>query len=175
MKLLSLWVKYHAKYVHPRDIYVLDDGSTDDCTYGLSPDVAVIEMPKRDLNSSHSYDVKHIEGYGSQLFAHTVLLAGYPCYISLDVDEILIADPGRYPQGLRQLVSQFVASEDVPYKQALGKDILHVSSGNPSRYTEDPLRWDRPILAQRSFWVNNTVYDKIIMSKIPIRYMKGKH
>lgn len=175
-EMLPLWLRYYTQHVSLRDIYILDDRSTDGSLKDVNPDINIILMPAYNNKSmSHEYDVRYVESYGTQFFAFTLLLAGYKCYISVDVDELLVVDPEKYPGGLQELIREFIVKDGVAYLRATGRDLLHVSVAPRAFQKEPSLIFNKPILAQRSYWINNTMYDKAFMSKIPIRYVKGKH
>jgi hypothetical protein len=178
--MLPLWLNYYLKHISPRDVYILDDNSTDDSLKALPDGINIIPLPLRawegqgSKGGGHSYDVLHVEGAGSQLFGYAALLAGYKCYISVDVDEILLVDPDAYPAGLRVYIDNFLLDKKAFYMKAVGKDLVHISSGNKLNI-EARLDWHRPIMEQRGYWAANNVYDKILISKVPLRYAKGKH
>lgn len=174
--LLPIWLEYLSRHVDPRDVYVLDDHSTDGSLDNLQRVANVIPIPSRNRSgTNHEYDVWFVESQGSQFFALSALSAGYRCVIALDVDEVLLVDPYLYPGGLKDLISDFLMDDNRPYVKAVGRDLLHVSIAYRSSHIEAGIDLNKPILQQRAYWINNTMYDKIVITKVPVRYIKGKH
>ena len=104
-----------------------------------------------------------------------LLRAGYHSVLFTDVDELVAANPIKYPRGLRGFLDSFVKSED-EYFRFTGYELCHLAFGNGSVETQEPpLNWSRSVLAQRGFYVRDRTYDKPLLVKVPISWKPGFH
>jgi hypothetical protein len=174
-KYLRVWLRHISTGVALSDVWILDDGSTDvDVASVVHPNISVLNFPRRQDNFV-VFDHEHLVANGVQLFAYHLLALGYPCYIYSDVDELLVPNPLRYPHGLRQYLRVFMSNKSAAFSRALGRDILHASARNMKDQQEPPLNWSASIFSQRHYWLGHRWYDKILISKIPLRYTMGFH
>lgn len=62
------------------------------------------------------------------------------------------------------------------HTRVTGVELGHISYGNSKPESkEPPLDWNKSILAQRSFYALDRVYNKPLLSKLPMAYRPGFH
>jgi len=152
---LPKWLAYYKQFFKPEDIYVLDHQSTDGSTDNL--DVNVIKVTN-DVAVDHTWIVKTIQDQQRKL------LEKYRCVLFAESDEIV------YPlyETLNQYIDRFLDSDD-DYVTCIGHEMMQ------DLKTEKPLGVDDPILANRKHWFRYALYDKTLLSKVPINWEWGFH
>lgn len=157
---LERWCAYYAHQFGEHNVYVLDNGTTDD---------SVIKARTRWPNINFvSFDTKSSCDW--QLITNTakcfqrVLLRAYYAVIYGDVDEFLITGSD---ENLRDFCLKFLSSHDDCIKsegwgvvQRIG---IEQEIGNQGLLESRDLAWRAPR------------YDKISLSKIPLDWSKGSH
>jgi hypothetical protein len=110
-----------------------------------------------------------------QLYQDRLLRAGYACVLFTDTDEMVVPNPMKYPQGLKQYLSNFVASK-LPYIRVDAYELGHMSYGNGTLESQEKkLDWNRPILQQRKYYVKDPKYNKLLLTKTKLAYRPGFH
>lgn len=158
---LPIWMRYYKQYFNAADIFVLDNGSDDASTSGL--DVEVHSAPT-DLYCDHFVLLKLVQNFTEYLL-HT---RGYSRVLFTEVDEIVVPDPAKYPEGLQQYIQKFVADKRGCAK-VVGYHIWHNVSAeaayNPAV----------PILAQRRYYRRDQGYDKPLLVDKALQWAVGFH
>lgn len=183
--LLDVWLRYNNRHFGS-DVFVL-------CHYFDSVDYNLLYpgidgMRKRGY---HFHDLNIFDDNGFPLFFQIqsvdlyhrrLLRLGFKCVIFSDIDEIIIADPERFPQGLRQYLSHFVFNvSHVESYRAIGKMIAHIyetengHSAKDSDIIEKDIDWSKPLLSQRSYWGSIPQYNKPVLTTVPTRRKPGFH
>ncbi|MEX3106032.1 glycosyltransferase family 2 protein [Streptomyces sp. ST1015] len=150
---LPLWLRHYSRSFDPADIHVLDHGSTDGSTDGDGFVRVPVDHPWVDVlwlrDTVQAYQHRLMERYDAVLYA--------------DVDEIVVPDPraGTLADCLDRLRD--------PVVRCTGYEVVHQPG------TEPPLDPDRPVLAQRTRWFRNPLYDKPALARIPLTYGPGWH
>jgi hypothetical protein len=150
---LPIWLRYYSRFFDPRDIYVLDNDSTDGSTMGDG----FVRIPVSHDAVDHTWMVRTIEQHQHEL------LEQYDAVLVTDVDEFVAPAPewgtlGEYLAGFRE---EFV--------NCLGYEVLHMVDREGSF---DPAR---PVLDQRGYWFANSGYDKPAAATEPMRWDPGFH
>lgn len=150
---LPIWLRYYSRFFASRDIYVLDNETTDGSTHrrgfqriGVSHDTV-----------DHEWMVRTIEHYQREL------LTRYDVVVVTDVDEIIVVGPGRGDLG------SYLDWFDEEWVNCLGYELIHMKDREPA------LRLDRPILRQRHYWYVNGAYDKAAIATVPMDWKPGFH
>ena len=157
---LPIWLKYYSRWFNDSDIYVIDDHSSDgSITRAL--EVTAFNLWMAELTETFTDHIK-IEQIK---LAVRDLLESYACVIYCDPDELLIADPEKYPEGLGQYIAAFVHSEK-QFIEATSRSVMHFAY-------EDAIDLERPILEQRDFWFKELYYDKPILTKLVLNWALG--
>lgn len=111
-----------------------------------------------------------------QLWQDRFFRAGYKCVLFSDTDEIVVPNPQKYPQGLKQYLDWFVANKDMDFSRVVAFEIAHISYGNGSESSQEPaFDWSRSVLSQRKYAYKDGRYDKPLLTKRRLFYKPGFH
>lgn len=97
------------------------------------------------------------------------LLDTHTAVLFAEADELLTPDASG-SGGLAAYVDAFVADSAAHAVRCVGYELHHDSFAG-----EPPLDAARPILAQRRRWHRNTLYDKVLLTKMPLTWSLGFH
>ncbi len=157
-EMLPRWVDYYGRELGLGSLIVLDDnsvdGSTDDlpCTlYRLPP-----EPWKQRWAKTRARMVNGMAG---------ALLACNDVVVFTDVDEFLVADPGKYA-GLRDYLAH---RSDVPIIAPLALEVMHHVGSEP------PLDPCRPLLQQRRYVKFAPGMCKPLVKRVPVPWEPAFH
>jgi len=153
---LPIWVKHFSKFFEQQDIYVLDHQSSDGCTDGLQCNVIQVE---NHLAFDHQWLCNTIQNFQSHL------LNNYNAVIFSEVDELIYSIGGL---NLTEYITEFIHSE-APYITCVGYEVFH------DMKNEKPYKIDKPLFSQRKNWFKHALYDKTLLTKIPLNYQWGFH
>ena len=103
------------------------------------------------------YRVKVISEYQKKL------LQRFDWVVFVDVDEFLVPDPDKY-SGLDDFINKAWGS----YIYCTGREILQEEE-------EKPIDWNKPILAQRTYWWPHIACYKPAISQVELDYANGFH
>jgi hypothetical protein len=155
--MLPLWLRYYGRYFDPDDLYVLDHASTDGSTVDLHRNCRVVAV-HHEASFDHQWLKSTVETF------QEFLLGSYDTVLFAEVDELVVADPRKY-SGLDSYVDLLPPSSAA---RCVGFDVVHQPE-------EAPLRFDAPVLAQRRYWKASLLYNKRLLSRIPLRWSDGFH
>jgi hypothetical protein len=150
---LPIWLGYYSRFFDPRDIYVLDNETTD----GSTSRDGFVRIPVAQDRVNHTWMVRTIEELQHDL------LGRYDVVVVTDVDEIIAPTPALGSLG------KYLDRFDEEWVNCLGYELLHL------RNSEPPLALDRPILHQRRCWYFNGAYDKAALATVPMQWRPGFH
>jgi Glycosyl transferase family 2 len=150
---LPIWLEYHSRFFRPEDIYVLDNDSTDGSTDGNG--FVRIPAPRDRVDA--------VWTAGTIGALQHELLESYDVVLVCDVDEIVAPVPEWGTLG------EYLDHFDEGWVNALCYEMLHMKDREP------PLRLDRPILDQRSYWFSNDAYNKAVVTTAPMEWRPGLH
>lgn len=150
---LPLWLAYYSQFFVPKDIYVLDNGTTDGSIDREGFNRILIASEKVDWGW-HRDKIQQLQ--------HD-LIERYEIVLCTDVDEIVAPDQrrGTLADYLDNFTDEFV--------NCTGYELIHMKD------TEAPIDLNRPILEQRSHWFPNPVYGKPLLARIPMQWHGGFH
>lgn len=152
--LLPVWVRHYSRQVGADQCYVIDHGSS--APLAVDSGVNVLRIPR----SPHD-DLRRAAFIGDFIAA---ALRYYDWVLYTDVDELLLADPGRHPN-----LPAYCGSLDIDTVTAIGFDIQQVPE------TEAALETTRAIGAQRQ-WVRFTsAMCKPVLTRVPLVWSPGFH
>ena len=150
---LPIWCSYYGAEFGPEHCYIIDHGSDDGSTSGLS-DFNVIRIPRSPKDNDRR--TRFVSQFCSSL------LEWYDLFVHTDVDEILV------PVKARTLLSYLLSSE-VTTMSAYGLDIHHDPSTEPEICLHKPISWQRR-------WVRfSSSMCKVVASSSPITWSAGFH
>jgi len=157
---LPIWLQYYSRCFASRDIYVYDHGSTDGsvaaarkrCAFQLS----VVGHP---VFNDFPWYTAFIQR------AQRELLESYDVVVFAEADEIL-----WHPSGLGRYLHAFERGADQrDAVRATGWSLWH------DRTHEPDLDLSRSIVSQRRYLVRDLLYDKALITRVPLTYGFGFH
>src|SRR4051794_15749244 len=86
---LPLWLSHYGRFFEPKDLYVLDHGTTDGSTSGLAGVCTVISV-HRETSFDHAWLRSTVERFQS------FLLQSYETVLFAEADELIVTDPDRH-------------------------------------------------------------------------------
>jgi hypothetical protein len=146
---LPLWLTYYSRRVDA--LFVLDHESDDGSTEGLPCRVVRVS------NGGRCFD--HAWLCATATTFQTWLLQSYEQVIYSDVDEFLC-----HPDGL----GAFLAGHRGSSARARGYHLVQDDQ-------EAPYEPTRPIMEQRATWRPDPLYDKSLVSRVPLKWDLGFH
>jgi hypothetical protein len=152
---LPIWRRYYGAIFGPENCHIVDHGSDDGSTEGLT-DFNIIKLPRSPMDDERR--ARFLSGFCSNL------LERYGAVIYVDVDEIIVADPGRYASLL-----DYIAIRPGPVISAYGFDIFQ------DLKTENPLDLTRSILGQRQWMRFSSPMCKPLLAYQPLNWSPGFH
>lgn len=154
-KNLPRWISYYSSQLGLKNLYLLDNESSDD---SVKSDLgcSIVRVPRSDGFS----DTKRARFVSSFVAG---LLNYYDVVIYSDCDEFLIANPNKY-SGLRE----FFEKNPAPYFTCLGMNLIHIRNVEPS------LGSGR-VLSQRRHVVFSHAMCKTLATRVPINWAGGFH
>lgn len=154
--ILPIWLKHYRQTFSDEDIYVLDHETKDGSTTNTGVNVIPI------FNSEagrHYWLVEQAQKFQAEL------LEKYEVVIYTDADEIIYSNRDG---SLLDALEDF-RNSDRQYVNVIGYESVHIMD------EEKPLDLSKPIIAQRQKWSREPVYDKPLLTKIPLAYSVGFH
>ena len=152
---LPKWISYYKQFFKPEDIYVLDHQSTDGSTDNL--DVNVVKVTN-DVAVDHQWLKNTVESFQKKL------LETYKAVLFTESDEFVYC----LHKPLNEYIQDFLASEH-EFVTCVGYEMVQDLAN------EKPLADDEPIMPNRNNWVRYPMYDKSLLSKIPLDWAWGFH
>lgn len=153
---LPIWIKHYKKYFNTEDIFVLDHQSTDGSTSNL--DVNVIPVIN-ELAFDHQWLVETIQNQ------QVKLLEEYECVLFAESDELIYT----IHKPLNEVITEFVNDDSVTHQTCLGMELVEKIGEEKSLEPTDE------IFQHRNYWYRHTLYDKTLLSKIPLKWIWGFH
>ena len=152
---LAIWLRHYGHHVGLENCFVVDHGSDDGSTKGLSG-CNVVRVPRS------TYD-PHVQLTFNSKFCSS-LLSWYDWVIYSDVDEILLPDPDVAPT-LREYCGLSIPG----VVTAIGLNVQHVPD------IEGTIDLSRPITLQRSWAFASSSMCKPLLISRDIRWPGGSH
>ena len=153
---LPVWLRYYRRHFASHNIYVLDHESTDGSTSGLAVKVVPVHNPVYNDNGWVVETAKKMQ---------TELLEKYEFVLFSHPDEIVIADPKRYPGGL----SEYIDRNGAPVVRCDGRGVVQNLSA------EEALDWVHPVFQQRRWWYRDFHDCKPLLASQPLNWTWGFH
>lgn len=156
---LDMWCSYYSKHVSEENLYVLDNNTTDDSIKNTTkrwPKIHVVNIQNRDA-FDYTWMTNTVKTF------QRALLRAYEAVIFSDSDEFLMPILGD----LRQYCDDFLKSER-QYVRAEGWGVVHQIDSEPE------IDLNRP-LSNRNSMFRAPMYDKTLISKVPLEWARGFH
>jgi len=152
---LPRWVEHHLNYFDPKDIYILDHGSTDDSLSLIKKaPINVINIPRNEHAHDPSSRTRYVSDFVNSKLTNYAIV-GY-----VDADELLVYDESQ--------IQEFYESE-FQSLNAIGFDVLHDEG------TEPGLTAGNFVSLQRKYLKFNLSLCKPIFVKSPVNWTPGFH
>ena len=148
-----IWLRYYSQFSRPEEIFILDHETTDGSTDGEG----FTRIPVTREHFSHEWQVGEVEALQREL------LETHDIVVAVDVDELIVPSPSMGDLG------SYLDRFDEPFVSCLGYEIVHLPDREPAF---DP---SRPVLEQRRYWSENSVYNKSSIATEPSRWVPGFH
>jgi hypothetical protein len=156
---LPLWVNYYKQFFASSDIIVLDHESNDGSTQNLD---VTIETVTNNVVFDHNWLLDTVKKKQVELFEH------YDVVVFAEVDEILYGLTAPLNEIIKTFYEsdhQYITAHSNEIKQNLSDKTLlveeHIKPGN--------------LISQRKYWFHCVHYDKSLISKKPLNWVKGFH
>jgi glycosyltransferase involved in cell wall biosynthesis len=153
-----LWLKYYKKHFDNKDIFILDDNSTDNSTENL--DVNINKLNKHDCSWDHYWLARAVYRFQSELLKRF----RYDVVLFTEIDEFVAVNPD-YNYSL----SEFIENMDEDFVRCSGWNVIH----NVEK--ESPLDLTKNIMAQRQYGAHAEQFSKCLISKVPLAWGMGFH
>lgn len=152
---LPIWIDHYNKSVPEKNIYVIDDGSSDGSTSNLG-NINLIQLPRQPFS-----DVRRTELVSN--FCSNLLL-WYDVVIYTDVDELLVPDPD-------------IALDLQEYCDKMKKDVVTAIGLNVIQTEEEisPPPYQKPLLQCRRYVRFVYAMCKPVISRVPIKWSPRFH
>lgn len=152
---LDIWLRHYKRFFDNEDIYVVDHQSDDGSTEGLDVNVKRIY---NEVSCDWNWLVEQAEEF------QQTLLQKYECVIYSDTDEMIYS----HEMDLKEVVEEFLNSEMTAIK-CVGYEIIQ------DLEKESPLKEGDSIIKNRNYWFRRFLYDKTLISKVPLKWGAGFH
>jgi len=153
---LPIWLKHYQKYFDNSDIYVLNHESTDGSITGLDVNVINVFNP---VTFDHMWLLKTVQDMQRDL------LEKYECVLFAESDEIIYSTD----LSLSTYIDAFLKDTSCQYRRVTGYEVKHNVGSEPD------LIGNTNILKDRNYWFRYTMYDKTLLSKVPLTWHVGFH
>ncbi len=152
--MLLYWERFYGALVGYENLYVLNNGSTDDSCARLNPATNVINMPE--------VKVDHVAFAQSHSHFQRFLLMRYKWVIKVDTDELLAVEGG--------LLERLATLPSGTYEPEMALEPVH------DKHNEPPFRFDGPVCTQRQHFVMGTHgLIRPLISSVPTTWTPGNH
>lgn len=153
---LPIWIKHYKKYFDVDDIYVLDHQSTDGSTDNL--DVKVVKVVN-ELAFDHQWLVDTVQNQ------QVKLLEEYECVLFAESDELVYTTQ----KPLNLVIEDFINDKEVTHQTCTAFEIIEKIGEEKSLEVGDE------ILEHRNYWFTDFMYNKTLLSKVPLHWVWGFH
>lgn len=163
-KFLNLWYRYYSRFFLDRDIYIIDNESTDGSIEKFR--LKHIQVNVSTVKTPYVYDegvlTQAVIDKQFELFTHL----NYDVVVYTDIDEFIIPDPSRW-KDLRNYIEKIMEERE------------HIGTHGYEIYqdkNEPSLNFDsNQILNQRNWWCECDFYKKPLITRIPVEWGWGFH
>lgn len=153
---LPIWLKHYKKFFQNEDIYILDHQTEDESTNDLDVNVTVIH---NDVVFDHEWLLATVKNFQAKL------LEKYEVVVFAECDELIYSPTFN----LNTLIDKFIEDSTQDYLTCKGFELMQDID------TEGPLANNEEIIKHRNHWFKFPLYDKTLISKIPISWTIGFH
>jgi hypothetical protein len=153
---LPIWLKHYKKFFSNEDIFILDHQSNDGSTENL--DVNVIPVIN-ELAFDHQWLVNVVQDFQKHL------LQEYESVLFAESDELVYSLDGD----LNGLINHFSSDPNIEFLSCHSHEVIQ------DLENEIPISKTDEILKHRNNWFHWGMYDKTLLTKVPLHYEWGFH
>ena len=153
---LPIWLKHYKKFFSKEDIYVLDHQSSDGSTNNLDINKEIVI---NDLAFDHQWLVNTVQDYQRKL------LDRYNSVLFAEVDELIYT----LDRPLNETIDLFNQNELCQVQTCKAREVKEIIG------TEKPLQPGDEIFKHRNYWFEFPMYNKTLLSKVPLNWQFGFH
>lgn len=159
---LPHWVEYYGKQLGYKNLFILDHDSSRLTGLAHAEVKGCTVVPvHRSLSFDHQWLKTTVERF--QAF----LLQSYQTVLFAEADEFLLT---THAGGLEGLMNDDWSAYGSPScVRACGYNVVHYTA------EEEPMRFDRPLLAQRKWWHPSRLYSKTLIARHRLSFLAGFH
>ena len=151
---IDVWLRHYTRYFD--DIYIFNIGFNNILDkYKNKYKFTEIKVEK-DFEYKAPYVLDIIEA------KYKEYLKDFQWVMYSDIDEIILPNPALYTS-----FEHYIQEMKQPYLYCHGFEVLHEQ--------EPEIIWDRPLLMQREYWLRQPVYDKPLLTSVPLKHVEGLH
>lgn len=160
MVILELWLRYYTRYFEKVFVWGFNFKSAN-------------WSKIRELQVNYNFDFEILEEYKGDkidgtpsVFLEAImdkqveLLKDYRWVLFVNIDEILIPQKGNLRQLMKKSNDYFIPCETY--------EVIQTKK-------EKPINYSRSYFKQRKYWIKNPNYNKIILSRIALKWNAGLH
>lgn len=156
--MLPIWLSYFSRYFD--ELWVLTHNVKDEWMADIR---SKYKFKEREINYGEVFTQNNQDYYVSQFYDDMSKTHDYILYT--DVDELVVADPEKYPGGL----GEFIDKADKHHYYCNGYEIYHNKGEEPA------LDLTKPLLRQRKYWAYSRSYCKPLLAKERLPWILGFH
>jgi hypothetical protein len=156
-----IWIKYYSQFYESQDIYILHliKPMLVDFDSWLPSQPGFVRVPIQDRDyCDFNLALEYVHNFQREL------LGRYDCVLYTDIDEIVC-----HEAGLAAYIDEWLRSGRGDVESCKGYELVH------SFDEESPIDLSLPILGQRRWWYPCHLYDKPLLTRIPLDYCWGFH
>lgn len=156
-----VWLRYYSQFYGSQDIYVIHllKPNRVDFDDWMGSQSGFVRLPTLDKDYC---DFQLVVDRAQHL--QRALLDQYECVLFAEVDEFV-----AHESGLGNFIDRWLASGRSQAETCNGYEVVHHPESEPA------IDLSRPLLPQRRWWYHGHLYDKTILSKVPLRWCHGFH
>jgi hypothetical protein len=153
---LPIWLKHFKQYFSNEDIYILDHQSTDGSTDNLDVVVAPVYNEK---TFDHNWLVSQVQE------AQQRLLERYECVLFCEADELVYT----VDEDFNDVIDKFLSDDSAKFISVRSHELVQ------NIEDEAPISETDKIFENRNRWFHHKMYDKSLLSKVPLHWVVGFH
>ena len=168
---LALWYKHYSRQFANKDMHVLVHVTSED-EQPVGPFADALKQFDAE-NVVRLVNAEYDQVWLNEVVANKTreMLRSYAVVLFAEADEFLTVPPDVYgPHTLADYIFNFAGDAGKPAVRCKGYEIHHDTFAG-----EGPLDPSKPILEQRKRWHRNTLYDKALLTKVPLKWSLGFH
>lgn len=163
---LDTWVSHYSKHIDKKDLYILNHNSSMPASLDSLEKAKAAGVNIVPVHRLHSFDHEWLRTTVCQF--QYFLLKSYSVVMFSECDELIMPRPSVYKDGLRSYVLNCLETKSSVVR-CKGYSVEHSPSEEPS------IDFTKPLMAQRAYWRETSMYDKPVVASRPCNWTIGFH